>query len=115
MKRLLLVLISICSLGPLSACEGSGSITHLTMATHLWVTSASSTSTSGTAFNFIVTALDASNNVVTSYAGTVHFTNSDSNAIRPPNSALTSGKRTFSATLKPSSAETMATTDMVRL
>jgi hypothetical protein len=116
MKRLLLVLISICSLGPLSACGGSGSRLHASVATHhLSVTPATSALTAGTAFNFIVTALDASNSVVTSYAGTVHFTRSDGNAISPLNSAQTNGTGTFSATLRTASAETITATDVVRL
>jgi len=115
MKRFLLVLISICSLGPLSARGGSGSGRQTSVATHLSVTPANSALTAGTAFNFIVTALDASNRVVTSYIGAVHFTSSDSNAILPANSALTNGTGTFSATLKTASAETITATDMLRL
>ena len=83
MNRFLLVLISICSLGQLSACGGSGGSPHPTVATHLSVTPATSMPTAGTVFKFTVTALDASNSTVTSYAGTVNFTSSDGKAVLP--------------------------------
>ena len=51
-------------------------------------------------FSFTVTALDPFNNVATGYAGTVHFTSSDGAAVLPANSTLTSGVKTFTATLK---------------
>ena len=47
-----------------------------TTPTHFMV-SAPATATAGTAFSVTVTALDASNAVVTGYTGTVHFTSSD--------------------------------------
>ncbi|MBZ5621857.1 MAG: DUF11 domain-containing protein [Acidobacteriia bacterium] len=66
--------------------------------THFSVT-APSQATGGISFNFTVQALDVNNNVVTSYAGTVHFTSSDPVATLPANSALTNGTGTFPATL----------------
>ena len=112
MKKSLLFLISIGGLCLLSAC-GGGSSAPKAMATHFSVTSATSTPTAGMAFSFTVTALDASNSVVTSYAGTVHFTSSDSKAMLPSNSTLTNGTGTFSATLKTAASETITATDMV--
>jgi hypothetical protein len=94
MKKILLVLTPICSPCLLGACGGSGNSLYTSVATNLSVTPATSVPTGGTAFNFIVSALDASNRAAANHAGMVHFTNSDSNAIHPPNSALTSGKRT---------------------
>ena len=60
-----------------------------------------------------MTALDASNAVVTGYTGTVHFTSSDGAAVLPANSTLTNGVGTFSATLKTAGAQTIAATDTV--
>ncbi len=81
-------------------------------ATHFSVT-APGTATAGTAFSVTVTALDASNAVVTGYTGTVHFTSSDGAAVLPANSTLTNGVGTFSATLKTAGAQTIAATDTV--
>ncbi len=61
-------------------------------ATHFSVT-APGTATAGSAFNITVTALDASNAVVTGYTGTVHFTSSDGQAVLPVNSTLTERSR----------------------
>jgi PEP-CTERM motif len=81
-------------------------------ATHFSVT-APATSTGGTAFNFTVTALDQFGNVATGYAGTVHFTSTDPSAILPANSTLTSGTRSFSATLRTGGSQTITATDTV--
>jgi uncharacterized repeat protein (TIGR01451 family) len=81
-------------------------------ATHFSVT-APGTATAGTAFSVTVTALDASNAVVTGYTGTVHFTSSDGAAVLPANSTLTNGVGTFSVTLKTAGAQTIAATDTV--
>jgi hypothetical protein len=56
-------------------------------------------STAGTAFDLTVTARDPYNNVATGYAGTAHFSSTDGRATLPPDSALTNGTGTFSATL----------------
>jgi len=58
------------------------------------------TATPGTAFTFTVTARDQFNNVATGYAGTVHFTSSDTQATLPADSTLTNGVGTFEATLR---------------
>jgi hypothetical protein len=81
-------------------------------ATH-FVVSATSPQAAGTAFNFTVTAQDASNNTATGYAGTAHFTSSDGSATLPANSTLASGVATFSATLKTSGSQTLTATDTV--
>ncbi len=81
-------------------------------ATHFSVT-APGTATSGTAFSVTVTALDASNAVVTGYTGTVHFTSSDGAALLPANSTLTNGVGTFSVTLKTAGGQTITATDTV--
>ena len=81
-------------------------------ATHFSVTTPG-TATAGTAFSVTVTALDATNAVVTGYVGTVHFTSSDVQAVLPPNSTLTNGMGTFSVTLKTAGAQTITATDTV--
>src|SRR5437763_926623 len=52
-------------------------------------------------------------NTVTNYAGTVHFTSSDGQAVLPANSTLTNGAGTFSVTLKTSGNQTITGTDTV--
>jgi hypothetical protein len=69
------------------------------------------TSGAGFSFTFSVTARDAANNVVTDYAGTVHFTSSDPTALLPADSKLTNGTGTFSATLKDAGTQTISATD----
>jgi hypothetical protein len=91
--------------GALTVTAGAG-------ATHFSVT-APGTATAGTAFTVTVTALDASNAVVTGYTGTVHFTSSDTQAVLPANSTLTNGTGAFSVTLKTAGAQTIAATDTV--
>ena len=107
MKKSLLVLTSVFSLCFLTACGGSSH-----RATHFSVT-APATATAGTAFNFTVTALDASNNTATTYTGTAHFTSTDGQAVLPANSTLTNGTGTFSATLKTAGSQTIRATDTV--
>ena len=118
MKKSLLLVISICSLWLLNGCGGgSSSPPPLTpdVATHFSVAPATATPTAGTAFNFTVTALDGSNGVVSSYAGTVHFTSSDGQAVLPANSTLTSGTGTFSVTMKTVGGQTITATDAATL
>ena len=91
---------------------GALTVTAGTAATHFSVTGPG-TATAGTAFNVTVTALDATNAVVTGYSGTVHFTSSDTQAVLPANSTLTNGTGTFSVTLKTAGAQTIAATDTV--
>src|SRR5262249_48858512 len=69
------------------------------------------TATTGTAFSFTVTALDAFGNVAGGYAGTGRFTSSDTMATLPANSTLSNGAGTFSATLKTSGNQTITATD----
>src|SRR5207253_1363568 len=69
--------------------------------------------TAGSAFNFTVTALDQFNNTATGYAGTVHFTSSDGQAVLPADSTLTNGTGTFSATVPTGGTQTLTATDTV--
>jgi hypothetical protein len=114
MKRYLCILISLLSFSLLNACGGSnggGGGTQLS-ATHFSVSTGTS-ATSGTPFNFTVTALDASNNTVTTYSGTVRFTSTDGQAVLPPNLTLTNGTGTFSATLNTAGGQTITAVDTV--
>jgi len=81
-------------------------------ATHFSVTAPSST-TVGNQVSVTVTALDASNNPALTYAGTVQLTSSDGAAVLPPNSTLTNGAGTFSATLNTPGSQTVTATDTV--
>jgi Putative Ig domain/Galactose oxidase, central domain len=81
-----------------------------TVATQFSV-NAPATATAGTPISFTVTARDVSNNVVTSYSGTVHITSSDSQAALPANATLTNGTGTFQITLKTANGETITATD----
>jgi hypothetical protein len=110
MKNSLVVAVSICTLCALSACGGGGGGSQT--ATHFAVT-APATATAGMTVSFMVTALDASNNVVTRYSGTVHFASTDGQAALPANSTLTSGTGAFSATLKTAGGQTITATDTV--
>jgi hypothetical protein len=83
-------------------------------ATHFSV-SAPTSAVAGSAFNVTVTALDANNNVVTNYSGTVHFTSSDGSAVLPANYTFTTGDggaHTFSVTLKTAGGQTVTATDV---
>src|SRR4029077_8351611 len=74
--------------------------------------SAPGSATSGTAFNVTVTALDANNNRVPTYTGTVHLTSTNGTAVLPANSQLTNGQGVFSVTLK-TGTWTVTATDTV--
>ncbi|HET7434467.1 MAG TPA: hypothetical protein VFN10_07105, partial [Thermoanaerobaculia bacterium] len=79
------------------------------VATHFSV-SAPANVTNGTSFNITVTALDASNAVVTGYIGTVHFTSSSTGTL-PADSTLTNGTGTFSVTLTTNGAQSITAAD----
>jgi uncharacterized membrane protein len=112
MKKISLVLVLGCCLHFLTACgggSGGGGTTQLT-ATHLSVT-AQGSAVAGTSFNITINVLDASNNTVTTYSGTIHFTSTDAQASLPGNSILTNGTGTFSVTLMTPGTQTITATD----
>jgi hypothetical protein len=78
---------------------------------------APSTAMPGTAFNFTATAENpVGGSTDTSFAGTVRFTSSDSQAVLPTDFTFTpndQGTRPFSAMLKTSGAQTITATDTV--
>ena len=67
----------------------------------------------GVAHTVTVTAYDAYGNVATGYAGTVKITSSDSQAVLPANSVLSSGVGSFSVTLKTAGTQSITVTDTV--
>lgn len=67
-----------------------------TTATHFEVL-VPSTATPGVAFDVTVRALDASNNLVSDYTGTVHFSSTDVTAMLPADATQTIGTGTYSA------------------
>ena len=74
--------------------------------------------TAGTSFDITVTALDAFNNPVSDYTGTVDFTSSDSQAVLPADYTFTAsdnGVHTFSGgvTLNTPGTQTVTATDTV--
>jgi hypothetical protein len=82
--------------------------------THYGVTASTATPTAGTAFMVTVKALDANNNVVPGYRGTVHFTSSDAQGSLPANYTFTAadnGVHTFNVTLRTADSQTVTATD----
>jgi DNA/RNA endonuclease G (NUC1)/fibronectin type 3 domain-containing protein len=81
-------------------------------ATHFSVTAPANT-TSGAPFNVTVTALDASNAIVPSYTGTVHFTSSSAGSLPADYTFVAgdSGSHSFSVTLTSTGAQSISTTD----
>ena len=71
------------------------------------------TPTAGAAFSFTAAAQDQFGNTDTGYAGTVHFTTTDTSAgvVLPADATLTNGQRTFSATLIKAGSQTITGTD----
>ena len=82
------------------------------LATHFQVT-VPGIATVGVATSVSVSALDQFNNLVTTYAGTVHFTSTDASAVLPANTTLTSGSGTFPVTFKTAGSQTVTATDTV--
>jgi uncharacterized protein (TIGR03437 family) len=90
------------------------SITVDAAATHFSVSTITSTR-AGTQFSVTVTALDLNGNTVTSYAGTVQITSSDTRAQLPPNSTLTNGVGIFLVTFESVGSQTVTARDVSTL
>lgn len=101
MEKLWLFLLLAFSLSALAA---SGTTTHFSV-------SGPANAPNAIPFNFTVTALNASNQRVTSYSGTVHFTSTDPHPLLPVDSKLVNGTRSFSATLTAGGSQTITATD----
>ena len=76
-----------------------------------YVVSTPANAIAGSTITVTVTAKDASNNTVTGYTGTVHFTSSDPAAVLPANATLTNGVGTFTVTLKTAGSQKITATD----
>jgi hypothetical protein len=70
----------------------------------------------GAPIQFSATAQDQFGNTDLAYAGTIHFTSSDTSAgaVLPTDATLTGGQGTFSATLTKAGAQTITGTDVAR-
>jgi len=92
--------------GTLAVTVSSARATRFTVAT-------AATPTAGAPFTFTVTAQDDSGRTDVTYAGTVRFSSSDRSAgvILPPESTLTNGQGTFSATLIRAGTQTVTVAD----
>jgi hypothetical protein len=64
----------------------------------------------GNQVTFTVTATDAYGNLTTNYGGTVHFTSTDPQAVLPPDTTLTNGTGSFTATLKTAGSRSISAT-----
>jgi len=85
-------------------------------ATHLRVSGYPSPTTVGASHAITVTALDASNNVVPAYIGTVHFTSTDVGAVLPADYTFTaadSGTHSFSVSFNTVGTQALTATDTV--
>jgi len=80
-------------------------------ARHLSVT-APATATAGVPIQFTVKALDANNNLVTTFSDTVHFTSTDS-AAKLPIDKILNGVGTFSASLVTFGTQTITASDLL--
>ena len=82
----------------------------------VFIVSAPTSATAGTAFTITVTAEDAGGHLLTSYRGTVHFTSSDLKAVLPINYTFTAtdnGKHVFKILFKTAGTQTVTITDTV--
>lgn len=77
-----------------------------------FIVAAPDNAASGTSFTFPVTAVDGAGNVVSSYTGVAHFTSTDGLAELPPDSGITAGMGTFSATLATVGTQKITATDV---
>jgi hypothetical protein len=80
--------------------------THFSVATPAYANS-------GTALGIAVYALDAYNNIASSYSGVLHFTSSEGLATLPPDTAVTNGSTGSSLTMNTVGVQTVTATDTV--
>lgn len=112
-----LLVLAVCGAAGLGGCGGGGGASTGTgggggaTAIHFAVVGPAHIP-SGTSFTFTVSTLDALNNPVPTYAGTVRFTSSDAHAFLPVSGPLMSGQGTFSATLITGGDQTISVTDV---
>ena len=85
-----------------------------TLATHLGVSGFPSPTIAGVSHTVTVTAMDAADNTVTGYIGTVHFTSSDGAAVLPADYTFTAadlGTHQFDVTLNTAGTRSIGATD----
>lgn len=80
-------------------------------ATHFMITGAPISITAGTHFNVTVSAFDQFGNAATTYAGSVHFSSNDAQAVLPADAALVNGTGDFPMTLKTAGTESITAAD----
>jgi hypothetical protein len=83
-------------------------------ATHYQLDPSDNPVQAGSTFSLTVSALDANNNIVTGYRGTVHFATTDQQGFLPANYAFTAsdnGVHTFPITLATAGNQTITATD----
>src|SRR5450755_2607 len=73
--------------------------------------SAPSSAVVGSPVTVTVTALDSSNAVATTYAGTVHFTSTDAGDVLPTNSTFSGGVGSFNVTFSSAGTKHVTATD----
>jgi len=96
----------------LHGCGGGGAAPPPQIATHLAVTTVSKTVTTGTALSVTVSALDNSGAAVRNYAGSVQFTSTDTQAVLPATTVLSSGTVVVQVTFKSAGTQTVTATDV---
>jgi len=104
------------TLNPSVAGSETGITVNATAASSLVITGFPPPTTAGASANFAVIAKDPFGNTATSYAGTVHFTSSDAQAVLPVDYtfiAADSGQHNFSALLKTAGSQSLTATDTV--
>ncbi len=92
--------------GSLSIAISAGPVTHLSV-------SAPPNAVADDAFDVTVSALDAFDNIATSYSGTIQFKSTDQHADLPPVSTLPNGFGPFPVGLKSVGGQTITATDTV--
>jgi len=113
MKTNTIVVLALIGLSLVGGCGGGGDNAGTTAPTaHLTVTLPAETIEAGTPFTFTVTALDTSNTVVTTYAGTVQITTSDNSATLPANATLAQGTAKFTMTFGRVGSQTITASDL---
>src|SRR5207248_936470 len=94
----------------------SGIVVNPAAASTLIVTGYPSPTTAGVTQNFTVTAKDDFGNTAPAYTGTITFTSSDPQALKPANYtfvAADNGVQAFSATLETAGTQSLTSTDTV--
>jgi autotransporter-associated beta strand protein len=97
-----------------SSLKATASSTITSSAQVLVLTERSQTATAGTSQNVTVTLMDNFGNVITNYAGTIHFTSSDNKAALPADYIFTTadkGTHNFTVTLKTAGTQSFSATD----